>query len=197
MAWDVGAEQWLREVTLSLPKNSKAKVPSLAECVTEVIPPRNPIVATGVVMVAPPVCVACPPTTRRTPLLNDSAISPCAVAGLNTNLSMTRVEFGPTFSVVLSMKTSCTLPVAEVSIFSSAHNLSADLDDPQCASRRRARSNAYWRRPPFRPSRQGLRRDSRSARRGDPAQEGIRIFMPGERDILTPAGPSEPDRRSA
>ena len=66
----------------------------------------------------PPVCVAWPPTTRSTPLPSVTATSPCAVAGLNTNLSMTIDEFGPMLKVVLSMKRSCTLPEAEVSIFS-------------------------------------------------------------------------------
>ena len=84
------------------------------------MPPRSPTIATGVTIVAPPVWVAWPPTTRSAPLASEIAISPWAVAGSKTNLSMTMLEFGPIFSVVLSMKMSWALPEAEVSIRSFA-----------------------------------------------------------------------------
>ena len=82
------------------------------------MPPRKPIAATGVRIVAPSECVATPPTTRSTPLPSESASSPLVVAGLKTKRSITSVEFGPTLRVVLSMNRTCTLPVAVVWIFS-------------------------------------------------------------------------------
>ena len=94
-------------------------MPSLLDWLTRRMPPRRPIVAKGVLIVAPPVCVAWPPTTRSTPLPSETAISPRAACGSKTNLSITIDEFGPISSVVLSMKTSCTLPEGDVSIFSS------------------------------------------------------------------------------
>jgi hypothetical protein len=183
-AWEPPVEQ--REVTLSLPKNSKAKVPSLCECVTEVMPPRNPMVATGVVTVAPPVWVACPPTTRRTPLLNDSAISPCAVAGSKTNLSMTSVEFGPIFSVVLSMKSSCTLPVADVSIFSSVTTWA-----PSSMTRSVPPGGTPVERVLAAPAvptvAATLAPAWRSAKAATPLRSDMRIVWLGERRILPPA----------
>ncbi len=82
------------------------------------MPPRTPIAAAGVAMVAPPVWVAWPPTTRNNPFVRLSATSPSLVAGLKTNLSITIRELTPMFSVVLSMNNSWTLPEPDVSIFS-------------------------------------------------------------------------------
>ena len=87
---------------------------------TETMPPRMPMVAVGVEMSASPEWVTWPPTTRNMPLPSVIAILPLEVAGSKTKLSMTMLEFGPIFSVVLSMKMSCTLPLGEVSIRSSA-----------------------------------------------------------------------------
>ena len=59
-----------------------------------------------------------PPTTRSTPLLSEMASAPLVVAGLKTKRSITSAELGPTLRVVLSMNSTCTLPVAVVWIFS-------------------------------------------------------------------------------
>ena len=108
------------DVTDMWPKPRIACVPLAPLCEMRAMPPRKPIAATGVRIVAPSECVAMPPTTRTTPLPNERASSPFVVAGLYTKRSITSVELGPTLSVVLSMNSTWTLPVAVVWIFSFA-----------------------------------------------------------------------------
>ena len=64
------------------PKPRIARVPLAELCEMMAMPPRKPIAATGVRIAAPSECVATPPTTRITPLPNESASSPLVVAGL-------------------------------------------------------------------------------------------------------------------
>src|ERR1700722_10032754 len=108
------------DVTDMWPKPRIACVPLAPLCEMRAMPPRKPIAATGVRIVAPSECVAMPPTTRTTPLPNERTSSPFVVAGLKTKRSITSVELGPTLSVVLSMNSTWTLPVAGVWIFSLA-----------------------------------------------------------------------------
>ena len=70
------------DVTDMWPKPRIACVPLAALWEMMAMPPRKPIAATGVRIVAPSEWVATPPTTRNTPLPNERASSPFVVAGL-------------------------------------------------------------------------------------------------------------------
>ena len=69
-------------VTVSVPKWLMAWVPPLASCLTVATPPRTPIAASGVLMVAPWVWVTLPPTMRITPLVRVTVIRPAPALGL-------------------------------------------------------------------------------------------------------------------